>query len=232
MSKEDVEQAPEAEQQERNEKKPRTSIKYPPYVNGYGAIGKLFEEISKASVPPKFNQDFMESVLQMKSSSHRALIPLLKRLHFIDASNVPTDSYKQFRDESQRGSVMARQLRLAYSDLYRAHEYAHTLKKEELKSKLRGITGAAEDDPNLSFVASTFLELVKLADFEGVAETHTRDPRSEDDARQSRLDSARREPASRSLGLSYTINLNLPATTEIEVFNAIFKSLKEHILDD
>ena len=32
-----------------------------------------------------------------------------------------------------------------------------------------------------------------------------------------------------NLGISYTINLNLPATTDIQVFNAIFKSLKEHI---
>jgi hypothetical protein len=34
----------------------------------------------------------------------------------------------------------------------------------------------------------------------------------------------------KKMGISYTINLNLPATTEIEVFNAIFKSLKEYIL--
>ena len=32
------------------------------------------------------------------------------------------------------------------------------------------------------------------------------------------------------LKLSYTINLNLPATTEIEVSNAIFKSLRENLL--
>jgi hypothetical protein len=32
------------------------------------------------------------------------------------------------------------------------------------------------------------------------------------------------------MGLSYTINLNLPATTEIEVFNAIFRSLRENLL--
>lgn len=30
--------------------------------------------------------------------------------------------------------------------------------------------------------------------------------------------------------LGYTIHLNLPATTDIAVFNAIFKSLKEHLL--
>lgn len=32
------------------------------------------------------------------------------------------------------------------------------------------------------------------------------------------------------LNLSYTINLNLPATTDQAVFNAIFRSLKEHLL--
>ena len=32
------------------------------------------------------------------------------------------------------------------------------------------------------------------------------------------------------MNLSYTINLNLPATSDIAVFNAIFKSLKENVL--
>jgi hypothetical protein len=32
------------------------------------------------------------------------------------------------------------------------------------------------------------------------------------------------------LNLSYTINLNLPETTDVEVFNAIFRSLKENLL--
>jgi hypothetical protein len=32
------------------------------------------------------------------------------------------------------------------------------------------------------------------------------------------------------LNLKYTINLNLPATSDIAVFNAIFKSLKENLL--
>jgi hypothetical protein len=32
------------------------------------------------------------------------------------------------------------------------------------------------------------------------------------------------------LRIGYTINLNLPETTNPDVFNAIFKSLKEHLL--
>ena len=34
------------------------------------------------------------------------------------------------------------------------------------------------------------------------------------------------------LNLGYTINLNLPATSDIAVFNAIFRSLKENLLKD
>jgi hypothetical protein len=34
------------------------------------------------------------------------------------------------------------------------------------------------------------------------------------------------------LNLSYTINLNLPATSDQAVFNAIFRSLRENLLTD
>ncbi len=32
------------------------------------------------------------------------------------------------------------------------------------------------------------------------------------------------------INLGYTINLHLPATSDVAVFNAIFKSLREHLL--
>lgn len=217
---------------ENGEKKIKNvTVKYPPYVNAYGAIPKLFAEIVKASVPPKFTQDFMEMVLELKSSSHRALLPLLKKLGFIDAANVPTEAYKNFRDESQRGAVMAMQLRAAYAELYKANEYAHNLKKEELLSKLRALTGAAEDDPYVASVVGTFLELTKLADFKSNTSSVKNDLPDVKDKGKEFDESTRRRLQTGSVGLSYTINLNLPATTEIEVFNAIFKSLKEHLLD-
>jgi hypothetical protein len=215
------------------DRKAKGALKYPPYVNAYGAVSKLFDEIQKASVPPKFTQDFMETVLELKSSSHRALIPLLKKLGFIDAANVPTDAYKMYRDPEHRAGVMANQIRASYADLYKANEYAHNLKKEELTAKLKALLGASEDDPNIPSVVGTFAELVKLADFKLKAPKQALDPKISEigvedkkpDARQ------RRQVSLGEVGLSYTINLNLPATTEIEVFNAIFKSLREHLLD-
>ncbi|MDD5149341.1 MAG: hypothetical protein PHC28_02520 [Flavobacterium sp.] len=33
------------------------------------------------------------------------------------------------------------------------------------------------------------------------------------------------------VGLHYNIQIHLPATKDVEVYNAIFKSLKEHLID-
>ena len=82
-----------------------------PYINAYNGIPTLFQKIKTAAVPPKFNVDFLSTVLDMKSSSYRAMIPLLKKLGFVDPANVPRQAYKDFREDSLSGSVMAVQLR-------------------------------------------------------------------------------------------------------------------------
>jgi hypothetical protein len=206
---------------------------YPPYVNGYGGISRLFAEIKSASVPPKFTQDFMSTALGLRSSSYRAMIPLLKKLGFVDPANVPTQAYRDFRDDTLSGALMAQRLREAYAPLFAANEYAWKLDKKELYAKLKNVTGAGDDDSNLSAVVGTFLELSRLAKWEGAAERRPADSNQPIAASESSV--AGGDPHSRPLqsariGLSYTINLNLPATTDIEVFNAIFKSLRENLL--
>jgi len=140
-----------------------------PYVNGYGGIQKLFTVVKSASVPPKFTQDYMSSVLGLKSSSYRAMIPLLKKLGLIDQGNVPTQAYKDYRDNSLSGSVMARKIREAYAPLFAAHEYAYKLDKNDLESKIKSVTGAGDDDSNLYAIVGTFKELSKLATWDGAA---------------------------------------------------------------
>jgi len=204
--------------------------KLPPYVNGYGNIPKLFKEIKAASVPPKFTNDFMQTALGLKSTSYRAMIPLLKRLGFLDQANLPTQVYKEYREDSRSEIVMAKQIKEAYSDLNSSNEYAHKLTRDDLISKLRTITGAAANDKVIPNVAATFQELVKLAKFDS---THSKTKELDVEKGISKIKDEKEKPADISkLGISYTINLNLPATTEIEVFNSIFKSLKEHILGE
>tara|TARA_R110001592_G_scaffold347420_1_gene640919 strand:- start:882 stop:1529 length:648 start_codon:yes stop_codon:yes gene_type:complete len=213
--------------------------KYPPYVNAYGKISDIFDAIKSASVPPKFTQDFLTSVLGLKSSSYRAMIPLLKKIDFLDVASVPTENYKQYRDDSKSKAILGEKVKDAYADLYRASEYAHKLNKEELTSKLKTLLGVGDDDKNLPYVVATFMELVKLSNFGGktvvpakpvknnpepAVETKTKQPKEQEPEEIITI--------KRKFGISYTINLNLPATTEIEVYNSIFKALKENLLDE
>jgi hypothetical protein len=217
--------------------------KYPPYVNAYGKISDIFEGIKSASVPPKFTSDFLTTVLGLKSSSYRAMIPLLKKIDFLDVASVPTESYKQYRDDSKSKNILGEKVREAYSELYRASEYAHKLSKEELTSKLKTLLGVGDDDKNLPYVVATFIELVKLSNF-GMKHTVSKPQKNETEPepeietfkvveKKPKHDSNEdSQNIKRKFGISYTINLNLPATTEIEVYNSIFKALKENLLDE
>lgn len=214
--------------------------KYPPYVNAYGKISDVFEGIKSASVPPKFTYDFLSTVLGLTSSSYRAMIPLLKKLDFLDQGSVPTEHYKNFRDESISKNVLGAKVKEAYTDLYKASEYAHKLDKDKLTSKLKTVLGVGDDDKNIPYVVGTFLELVNLSNFDGKKTTKTSqtNKKAEESVTENQQEPIRKTreddhiEIKRKFGISYTINLNLPATTEIEVYNSIFKALKENLLDE
>ena len=93
-------------------------------------------------------------------------------------------------------------------------------------------TGLGDDSKVPRYIVSCFNALSENATFEN-GESDIPD----EDIAPTQLPSVNVAPPvpkvdkSVGLNLSYTINLNLPATTDIAVFNAIFKSLKENMLE-
>jgi len=199
-------------------------VDYPPYVYAYGKIGNVFQKIKEAQVPPKVTVDFLYTKLGLKSTSYRPMIPFLRELGFIDSNNAPTAAYRNYRDEKKSKIIMAQRIRDSYKELFAANEYAYKLKREDILSKLNTVLGTPTDDKITPRVAGSFQALCELADFEAkeVVEVSKTPEKAEAHA-------APQQPAAR-LGISYTINLNLPPTTDVEVFNAIFKALKENLL--
>lgn len=213
-----------------------------PYMASPGLIPKIFGKMEEARRPERFTQDFLETKLGFAGGSARAIIPLLKRMGFLSSDGIPTKLYDQYRNSETRGSAMANAIKSAFSDLYERNEYAHDLTKEKLTNLVVEITGSSKDDSTTKCIVSTFVALKEFADFEATAgqTVDTVSPTIEVSKQENNGQSplSTNDQVSRSTGageevnfaVSYTINLNLPETTNPEVFNAIFRALKEHLL--
>jgi len=196
-----------------------------PYVTAYGNIKKTLDKIQAASTPERFTHDFHATKLGMTGGSARPVVPFFKRIGFIGSDGTPTDLYKQFRGtDAQRGAAAAEGLRRGYRPLYEINEYAHELDEPALKALIVQVTGEEKKSNTVNLIAKSFQALNSFANHDAVAEDDAAD--EDDEGRgdeQTRLGKT-------ALGLNYTINLQLPATSDIGVFNAIFKSLREHLL--
>lgn len=204
----------------------------PPYMNAYGNITKIFQKIREAQTPDRFTTDYLGTVLGFTGGGARPFIPLAKRLGFLNSDGTPTEMYRRFRgSDTQSKAAMAAAIRAGYPQLYKRNEYAHKLDRKELQGLLTEATDMEANSPTIAAIIGTFEALKSFADFDTVASTDlsidqqaVSQPADESDHRAS--------ASSNGIGVrfGYSITLNLPDTNDITVFNAIFKSLKEHLL--
>ncbi len=202
-----------------------------PYLNAYGNIQKVLKKIQEAATPPSFTHDFLATKLNLKGGSAKPLIPFLKRTGFLGSDGVPSNLYKRFRNQGQSGRAAAEALRKGYSPLYEVNEYIHDASDKDLRGVVVQVTGFDADSPNVRAIMNSFKALKEFAVFDGEEENgYEEDGQERADEILESADEISEDNFRRKLGLSYTINLNLPPTSDIAVFDAIFKSLKNNIL--
>lgn len=201
----------------------------PPYMNAYGNIGRALKKIKTAQTPPRFTQDFLATTLSLSGGGARPLIPYLKRIGFLGSDGVPTDRYKRFRHPGETGKAAAEALREGYKSLYAVNEYIHDASDDDLLGVVVQVTGLEIDAPTTKAIVASFKALKDFAVFGAAADIEEEDNEGETN-KVDPGDKERQATLQKGLGLSYTINLNLPTTSDIKVFDAIFKSLKEHLL--
>lgn len=209
----------------------------PPFLNASGLVLKLFDKIQQAKVPERYTTDFQSTVLGYGSGSARPFIPFLKRLGFIEADGRPTELYRQFRNSDSSGSAMAAAMKIGFKDIFQRNEYAYKLSDDKLANLVIEVTGKEPSDPVVRAITGSFKACNSLADFDAEKavesfQAESTQPLSRNRSMVKQEDADRVRQRVNSLGLSYTINLNLPETTDVEVFNAIFKALKENLLNE
>lgn len=205
-----------------------------------GSIPAYFEAMLNADAPDRFTTQFLER-LEFKSTNDRLFINVLKELGFIDTDGVPKDRYFLFLDRSESAHVVADGIKEAYSDLFAINKKAQELPSEEVKNKLRTLYKGIKKDNVVSRIASTFTALCEYADFSKASQSTKEQKLRKEEIKQKPIEIDKEEISKvnekeRPLGtnlaldsLQYHINIVLPESRDQAVYDAIFKSLRDHL---
>ena len=208
-----------------------------PYLASPGTVKNAFDKLRQAATPERVNSDFVNTVLQIKGGTGNTVAPFLKKIGMVASDGSPTDLYKKFRNQSTGGAAIAAAIKHGYQPLGSINEYFYRLDDKGLLALIIQATGTKPDSTSAKQIFSTLKALKEYADFDALqldreAGALLQQSRLGTDHNEDSPQGGREERRSVGLNLAYTINLNLPATSDQAVFNAIFKSLKEHLLTD
>jgi len=200
------------------------------YVQIYGQLPEIFKKLREGQAPTQFSLQHLKD-LGFASSNYRAVIPLLKALGLLDADGKPTPAYHEYRNEALSRRVMAEAVRRAYGDIFVLKAKPTERDRAIVQGKFKSVHNTTDNVAKL--MANTFFALLGLADMdaETAAVVPPRKEAEKEVPKKHEEEAHDRKTPKTAATLHYNIQIHLPATKDVEVFNAIFKSLKEHILD-
>ncbi|MES0031865.1 MULTISPECIES: DUF5343 domain-containing protein [unclassified Mesorhizobium] len=203
-----------------------------PYLTASGTLKKALDRLIEAQRPERFSVDFLENVLKLSGGAARATIPVLKKMNFLGSDGTPTELYAKFRTDSGRGMAAWQGLRSAFQEIFRRSEYAHSAEESKLKDIIVEITGLKSNDPVAMAIRGTFnvIKSYVPSNLDLNAPTAEINEATEPLENKAPLRPEVRDGPSREIGLLYNINIVLPETSDLNVLNAIFKSIKENLM--
>jgi hypothetical protein len=206
-----------------------------PFIVSNNKIEPLLSRIRTATKPERLTMDLL-TTWGFPSSNDRAMPRLLRALGFLTESSQPTAQYDRLRDPRDYRRALGDSIRATYADLFSIDPNIHKAPDDDVRAAMSRITG--KDIETVKRYFSTFKTLVSLADLEPLAPNAplpTSAPSVEVPAPPSPP-----APASQHVGQAgfvqprkseyhYNIQIHLPVTTDITVYNAIFKSLRDNL---
>lgn len=203
------------------------------YTQAYGILGEFFSKIRDAQAPDKFGHQNLKD-LGYKSNNHRAFIPLMKSLGFLSSEGSPTQRYHEYRNHSKSKEIMGDALKEAYNDIFLIKSNPTVKDKDLVQGKFKSYHNTSDNVAKLH--TSTFYALLDIADLnhdKTPKVTTAEKPEEKVTGTKPRQETTVQPPVlpASAVGLHYNIQIHLPATKDVEVYNAIFKSLKDHLID-
>ncbi len=196
------------------------------YVQPVNRIPDIFNKIRDGQAPERVTQQLLKD-WGFSSTSDRPFIPLLKALGFLSTDGKPTTRYLDYRDHSRSKAVMTEALREAYGDLFLIKERPTESDRAPIEGKFKSFHNASDNVASL--MARTFFGLLPLADLTKEKGAPSKLKATIDNSVIQDDPGPREQPRSQT-ALHYNIQIHLQATKDVEIYNAIFKSLRDHLL--
>ena len=210
-----------------------------PYITAPGNIEKAFNGIKSATMPDRVTQDFVKTILKIPGGSGDQMTTFIKKLKFTNQDGSPNERYRKFRNPKMSAEILAEAIKDAYRPLFIRNEFANELSEDKLLGLIVEETGNSHDSSNVKMTLKSFLNLKKMANFTKSDELDINAELAPDQGLKPKVSNNSVSDSNNSkarenigLNLGYTINLNLPATSDPAVFDAIFKSLKANLLSN
>ena len=128
------------------------------------------------------------------------------------------------------GRAALQALRNGFGEIFRRNQYAHKADETALVDIIVAVTGLPKKDGIVRYILNTFQA------FQDYAKHAREDGRADESGDATTPYDEPPLPPGQNIGsgghlqLAYNINVVLPETTNVEVYNAIFKSLKANLL--
>lgn len=200
------------------------------YLSQVKNVKEIFDALVNAQAPEKFTQKFLYD-LGFTGANDRPFIQVIKALGFLDESGVPKQRYYDFLDEENSKTILAQGIREAYGDLFAVNQKANEMSAGQVKSKLKSLLQGKKSEAVLTKMATTFTTLCGLADFDSIPKilqkkTERPSEEKEEPVREEKL----KKSVAGEISLKYSINIELPATRDQLIYDAIFRSIRENLL--
>ena len=199
------------------------------YVTVPKRLAAFLEKIKGVSIPETASMGWLKEI-GFTSSSHQSFPKILQSIGFVDSSRKPTEKWRQFRDKSQSGKVIAAAIEEGYSKLFQVYPDAHLRNDDELVNFFRSHTKAG--DRTVRRTANTFKTLCSLADF-GQTQESGDDPESPSAPLPSQEQSPQPNLGSRAPTPAQNIDIQITISSDSspEQIKQIFESMSKHLFN-
>lgn len=206
------------------------------YLQTTKNLNAIINSIVNAKAPDRFTYKFLED-LGFKSSNDRLYISVFKALGLLDDNSAPTPLYLRLIDQTETDKVLAEGIQAAYEDLFALRKDAYNLSLDEVKGKMKTLTEGQKSDNVINYMANTFLALCERADWSSPGKCSIDNGDGSNSGGHESLESQtdlanstkEHKHASRDASFHYNIQVHLPETTNMAVYDAIFQSMAKHL---